>query len=185
VSATRTKLEEARFFLSQMEAAQFQHPTFAYHLSAFVSAARSVLWVMRHEFHEVPGWDTWYELCKASAEDRTFLKSLNDLRVAAVKFATPPVQNHLEVQIPKEGVTPELVQFLTRYAGRQVSVTIDPSGTRSATAEREDSIEFTGLGARLFPVVAEFPDENVVSVCHRYVQWLSALVLECEARFGV
>jgi hypothetical protein len=49
---TRTgfKLEEARFFLAHLEKHWRHVPQYEFYLSAFISAARSVTWVMRYEY---------------------------------------------------------------------------------------------------------------------------------------
>jgi len=65
---TRQKLEEAAFFLAKVKEHYFdvldeeeQARPFLYYLSAFVSAARSVTWVMRSEYSALEGWATWYQ----------------------------------------------------------------------------------------------------------------------------
>jgi hypothetical protein len=52
---TRFKLEEARFFHAHLEK-HWRHLSHVdFYLSAFVSAARSVTWVMRYEYGQRPG----------------------------------------------------------------------------------------------------------------------------------
>ena len=52
---TKHKLEEAKFFLEQLRANYGKLKKFDYFLSAFISSARSVTWVMRNEYSSVPG----------------------------------------------------------------------------------------------------------------------------------
>ncbi|MBC7108976.1 MAG: hypothetical protein H5T41_09395 [Methanomassiliicoccales archaeon] len=60
MSNTRFKLNEAKYFLEQMKEHADSTEEFAYNLSAFLSAARSVTWIMQNEFKNVPGFEEWY-----------------------------------------------------------------------------------------------------------------------------
>jgi hypothetical protein len=84
VTKTREKLEEAKFFLEQLEA-DYKSARFQYYLSAYISAARSVTWVMRHEYNDVVGWEEWF----SKKPEEPFLKQTNALRVQAVKKGSP------------------------------------------------------------------------------------------------
>lgn len=79
---TERKLGEAKYFLKQLT------PNFLYFdyiLSAYLNAARSVTWVMRHEFNKVVGWEGWFVSCKISDKEKNLLKKINDFRILSVK----------------------------------------------------------------------------------------------------
>ena len=75
MSRTRAKLNEARFFLGELERTYYEYverlellsknnpepPVCQYYLSAFISSARSVMWVMRSEYQNLGGWEEWYQ----------------------------------------------------------------------------------------------------------------------------
>ena len=93
---TRHKLDEADFFLKKLDEHYYDHandlsrgevspPTFSYYLSAFVSSTRSVTWVMRHEYNDIPGWREWYDANVPDEEQRVLLKIFNHLRVRSEK----------------------------------------------------------------------------------------------------
>src|SRR5687768_518490 len=82
---TRQKLEEAKFFLDQLEPNYGKAKKFDFLLSAYISAARSVLWIMRAEYGAVPGWQTWYASHKTTSEERALLKGTNDVRTRTLK----------------------------------------------------------------------------------------------------
>src|SRR5213083_573508 len=133
MGATKKKLDEARFFLLEMEANCFKHPTFDYYLSAFISASRSVLWVMQHEFANAVGWRPWYDSKTPDSEEASLLDGLNQLRLRAVKMETPEVQYQLGIRIPKTGVTRELEEFMETHSGQQVYVTFKPTEVQTPT----------------------------------------------------
>lgn len=79
---TERKLGEAKYFLKQLT------PDFVYFdyiLSAYLNAARSVTWIMRHEFNKVVGWEDWFKSCQISDKEKNLLKEINDFRILSAK----------------------------------------------------------------------------------------------------
>ncbi len=185
---TRTKLNEAQFFLGLMEKHYLEEPDFAFLLSAFVSAARSVLWVMRAEHSHVQGWQAWYDAKNAAPEEENLIDRINDLRVRTVKRATPGTNVMVELTFPRQHVTPEKEQFLSDHIGKAMTVTLFRGGTPVAPSAAPGeapgmSIPGATLSA-LYRTVEEFPGEDVLAVARRYFLWLKAQVDKCEANFG-
>ena len=77
---TEHKLGESLFFLSQLKKAHPFYQNFSFYLSAFISAARSVTWIMRSECKHIPGWEAWYDSKKISANDFALLGKLTAIR---------------------------------------------------------------------------------------------------------
>ncbi len=61
---TQFKLDEARFFLDHLAPNYGKERKFDFFLSAFISAARSVTWVMKAEYADVEGWAAWFHLVR-------------------------------------------------------------------------------------------------------------------------
>lgn len=79
---TERKLGEAKYFLKQLT------PDFVYFdyiLSAYLNAARSVTWIMRHEFNKVVGWEDWFKSCQISDKEKKLLNEINDFRILSAK----------------------------------------------------------------------------------------------------
>ena len=53
---TEHKLEETHYFLDRLIDSYNTHPVFDYYLSAFISSARSVGWILNAECAKVPEW---------------------------------------------------------------------------------------------------------------------------------
>ena len=101
MNRTRGKPEEARFFLSELERTYYEHveelerlapgnhkpPVCQNYLSAFISSARSVMWVMRSECHAAEGWEEWYQSKKPGSEDEELLRTINAVRIRSEKQA--------------------------------------------------------------------------------------------------
>lgn len=82
---TRRKLEEAKFFLDQLRPNYGKEKKFDFYLSAFISAARSITWVMGAEYGDVPGYKDWFDGLQPSEEEERLLKGTNTLRVRTQK----------------------------------------------------------------------------------------------------
>ena len=79
------KLREARFFLSRMaeheKRAFGDKEPFDFYLSAFVSAARSVDYRLRHEQKAIyPGWRETWDSCTLTTDQQELVKHLIDDR---------------------------------------------------------------------------------------------------------
>ncbi len=84
MSNTRQKLKETKYFLEQMRNYVEDPEKFAFNLSAFLSAARSVTFIMQSEFKSSPEFSGWYkEKQKEMNSDENF-KFFNNLRVATI-----------------------------------------------------------------------------------------------------
>lgn len=72
---TYDKIDEARHFLSEMKSHYNNGRVFRFNLSAFLSSARSILWVMKAEFSIDPLFQTWFKGRKASKEEELVFRS--------------------------------------------------------------------------------------------------------------
>ena len=93
IEEPRRKLREARFFhqnlmnLRHGKSPTYEPEAFGFYFSAFISAARSVLWVLHHE--EETKWEAWKPGWEATLndEERKFLSFTNQLRIAEVHLS--------------------------------------------------------------------------------------------------
>jgi len=181
VTRTRHKLNETWFFLTKLDEHYFDHiqsviqgdvspPAFAYYLSAFVSAARSVTWVMRHEYSRAPGWEDWFQNQKVTDQHRVLLKLFNDLRVRSEKREPLPLGHSVRFVGDPDAPEPDL--RLPRFR-----ITIS-----TADGGREEVIQ-SGEVAAFFWTLDEFEGEDLLPACREYVNLLASLVQDCEERF--
>jgi hypothetical protein len=79
---TRHKLEESEYFFERMKDNLDSRKPFGFNLSAFLSAARSVTFIMRKEFSRTTWFKGWYDnkLRRMDSDFRFF----NDMRVATI-----------------------------------------------------------------------------------------------------
>lgn len=106
VARSNRKLEEALFFLERLRDSQGAQPTFEYYLSAFLSAWRSVGFVLQADLRRHFGgeFDAWWDAAKALLpEPRIPFSVLAELRNQALKEGEtlPGMQVVVSVDHPK------------------------------------------------------------------------------------
>jgi len=173
-------LNEARYFLAKLDEHYFDHvrgmfdenrppPVFAYYLSAFLSAARSVTWVMRHEYVRILGWKDWFRNQNVTEQQRVLLKVFNDLRVRSNKLEPLPLGH--SIRFLGEHDAPERDPRLPR-----LQVTI-------RTADEREEVIHSGEVAAFSWTLDDFDGEDLLPSCKQYVELLASLVEDCEQRF--
>jgi len=75
------KVQEAEYFLGRMITSREIRDAFRFNLSAFLSAARSVLQYAREEARPQPGGQAWYDGHMAASRILTFFKDRRDVNV--------------------------------------------------------------------------------------------------------
>lgn len=183
VTRTEYKLEEARFFLKHLEEHWRHVPNVDFYLSAFVSAARSVTWVMKSEFGKVPGWEEWYDARKPSQEVRALLKQMNDIRVRSTKAIPIRTRTTAKVNIRPEHVTPELMELLQNEGKDLVNLEPVDAGNTNFLVKHGDRVLARAYLEKAEHELPEFAGKASKDICRMYLQELESLVKECWERF--
>ena len=184
---TRQKLDEAAFFLGKVEEHSFDFldddekaPPFIYYVSAFVSAARSVQWVMRSECVHSEGWEEWFQSREPAVEDRELLRNFAKIRNRSEKSDPlhPAVKLYAsvgsEASADEGGRPPSKNPKLQQY---RITITeVAPESEQPCSVEAVlDAVQF-GL--------PELGEGDFLHCCSRYLGLLKGLVEDCEARFS-
>jgi hypothetical protein len=75
------KLQEAKYFLTKMEETREDPNSFVYNLSAFLSAARSVLQYVFNETRKTANGNQWYQSFVKSSNTLKFFKDKRDVNI--------------------------------------------------------------------------------------------------------
>ena len=183
---TTDKLDEAEYFLKQIEANYFEHSAFDYLLSAFISSARSVLWVMRSEYNDIEGWESWYKSLEPSTSDEALLRKVNEARVRTEKREPLKTSFRVNLIIPKEYATEELGQELEKLVGKNIELMAKPLSEKESiigASPKNEEIHFAGSVENVYRVLIELGDDDVIAVCRDYFATIKGVVDECESRF--
>lgn len=185
--STKRKLEEAEFFLGHLAPNYMKERKFDFFLSAFVSSARAIGWVMKSEYGKVPGWKAWRDSRKPTPEEENLLKGTNALRIRLTKQEALKTTARIQLRSVKlSNANYERVNSILQSAPR-ASVPIQLGGSRG---KYHLEIEVAGEKVVLPATevyfdrrLTEFPDVNILDLCQRYYESLAKLVRECEERF--
>lgn len=182
---TERKLSEARYFLKQLNP---KYVYFDYILSAFLNAARSTSWIMRHEFNKVDGWEKWFNSCKITKKERSLLKQINELRVRSTKKTGIKTNYFLADGLAvDEEFYPIVKQIFDEIEdGTEVTFTITEEDKNESVSpnNNEDSYK---LRARVVrdSEENEFSRESIANLCKEYFVFLEKQVVNCASMFSI
>ena len=185
--STQFKLDEAKFFLEQLQPNFGRERKFDYYLSAFISAARSVTWIMRAEFGSLDGWEEWFDQLTASNEEYELLRGTNAVRIRSQKQAalrTMGVPEITRAKITKEQ-SQRIKEALASATDGEVKGTL-----RGSNGHYFIEFEIDGEALRIAVEsvakhrgLREFPARDILSVCNAYYRYLESIVQQCRDRF--
>jgi hypothetical protein len=164
----QAKIDEARYFYSQMCGLVNNRAKFNFNLSAFLSAARSVLQYALKEAQTKTGGQAWYDGQVASNPVVKFLKDKRDIsihatpvrpsaRIEATVSDTIHISDSVSVKIERKDGTTEETQILP---------------TPPPPKQGETSVEYQFF----------FQDwtgsDDVVTLCKRYLKEVETIVAD-------
>lgn len=183
---TQQKYNEAEYFLGMMKENDENRQRFKYNLSAFVSAARSVTFVLQKERPKNPESDEWY------VKKQKWMKE--DVRKVLFEFFVEK-RNY----VLKEGlINPQAEISITVDVPIVVSVSFE-AVIRDAEGNLKD-YEYSEPPAKPKPAFKpnrkeetkykwffkdwQHTDEDVITLCERHLKELKIIVEEAESKFG-
>lgn len=200
MSRTRRKLEEAGFFLGELERTYYEHveslkwlsqtnsevPVCQYYLSAFVSSARSVMWIMRSEYQNVIGWEDWYRSKKPNSAGEEFLRKINAVRVRSEKQDPLRLAYNIAFkEVSNEATQNTIDELIPEWYHKRYNLKFEPVLEEGEELdEKAQKFELKAEVTSFFWSIEEFPKEDVLKICNSYFVLLENMVEECEACFS-
>jgi hypothetical protein len=199
MTRTRAKLNEARFFLGELERTYYEYverlellsknnpepPVCQYYLSAFISSARSIMWVMRSEYQKLDGWEEWYQSKKPDSNVEALLKKINAVRVRSEK--QEPLRLGYNIAFDdapnetKQNITDEA---MPEWRGKRYNLRFERVLKEGEEVDEKNRIiEFEAEVTSFFWSIEDFPNEDILKICKSYFSLLETMVTECETRF--
>jgi hypothetical protein len=185
IEATQRKLREAQFFYRCL--AESEKPlgpdgnepeAFSFYLSAFISAARSVSWVLQNEEREkYDAWlPTWEE--QLSPDERQSLRFMNERRLDTVK------RSGIEATIEWEDIDIYELLKTSRLSSKIFDVNMPHAAYgnhASASGPERPSVSFV---RPVFHFEREGVKEEVTATCRKYLDYLERLVRDFSQAHG-
>jgi len=187
-SDTRNKLLEAEYFFNRMKETQSDRFAFQYNLSAFLSAARSVTWIMQKEFGKLPRFTEWYKKIQIEMRRDGDMKFLKNKRNFTIKEKPPPLREQVDVTIRVPTVNITLMAYPPTVIVTRTDGTIErvePERPLSPMPTKIDMIPSEGKTTTEWRwYFDDLPDKDIVTFCEEQLLKLKALVAECESQFS-
>lgn len=182
MTSTERKLDEAKYFLGQLN---IDDPYFDYILSAYLNAARSTTWIMRHEFNKINGWEDWFKSREISKDQKQLLNKINELRIESTKQSGVKTDFYfLEEILIDEQYYSMIKEFLKKEG--EVMITVTPIDEIKDDAAidgiYDEKIVFMGQIDRTKDRSLNSRKE-IYKSCIAYFEFLQIQVTDCIAKF--
>lgn len=185
---TERKLDEAKYFLGQLSA---EDPYFDYILSAYLNAARSTTWIMRHEFCMVDDWENWFKTRQISTDQKELLAKINELRIASTKKDGVKTGYYFfdALLVPEEDYS-QIKKFMEMEGELEITIMTKEEAEEQKKLTNnyvddwdEEKISFTGLtkgdGAE-----AKIMRQGLLELTKLYFDFLNNQVRDCVKLYG-
>ena len=197
MSTAGEKLLETRYFLQRMLENSSDRDAFKYNLSAFLSAARSVRWVLHREHNNKPNFRQWWDSKGewVGLKEGESLSGITDpVRAANVFFdktrnitiheGSVQPRAHITVEVADQMSATDSIEAVIIHAdGTNRRIEAEESGAAPAPEPPgpEARVEWRWYFEDLPPVV---DSRDVITLSEEHVGRLAAFVSECERRFA-
>ncbi|MGD1837727.1 MAG: hypothetical protein ACPKPY_06680 [Nitrososphaeraceae archaeon] len=187
MSETESKLNEARYFLNQMTNTLNNSEILGYNTSAFISAARSVTWVLQKEYKDENTFGEWYNAKQEEMKNDSIYKFFNDLRritihLESIKINTKTSVTINEPQIPiSDSVSVRVIRKDGRIEEHVPQITNKKNSKSSKVKkiiERINLRKNNSVKIKFF--FKEKPDDDGLDLCQNYFNKIQRLVEECQ-----
>ncbi|WP_050607249.1 hypothetical protein [Clostridium niameyense] len=183
---TEFRLNESKFFLKRMKENKEKSPEFEYYLNAYVSSARSVLWIMKSEYSKLKEWGKWYDNKGVSQEQKKLLDGIVKMRNRSLKQRPLKVRKYATIGDDKSFC--DIDEVFKKFIGKRVNIKIEPiedlKNLKGFNIYNDNNhTEVTGK-LKISTTVEEFKNEDIINICEEYDVWLSNITSECINIFG-
>jgi hypothetical protein len=185
LSDTEYKLMEAEFFLDLMKRNRGKFNQFNFYLSAFLSAANSVYFVMKREYKRTPGWIAWQrEAAKELSVDSVeLLRRTRKMRNHSLKQATLQAGTLTKLKMSR----PDIERLNKAGPGDfLIQGTIhNPRVVHKNTATGKLTFFPFATAKRFVRVERQYMKfRDLLAECRKYYELLAPFVAQCVEKFG-
>lgn len=174
---TETKLNEARHFLIQIKNSLEDPKILGFNLSAFVSAARSVTFIMQREFKGNFQFERWYRAKQEKMKGEDIFVFFNSLRVCTIHIGSIKKNRYISVQINEppvsifESVAVTVIRNgeVIQQSSSPLTNSSPPRNLSNVGSTQEIKMHFEGR-----------PQDDGIELCEDYLKRIERLVEECS-----
>lgn len=179
---TTQKYNEAEYFLGLMKENVEDRQKFKYNFSAFVSAARSITFLLQKEVSKNQGFDEWYCKKQMQMEQDELFKFFKKKRNYILKEGLINPRAEISMTIPYSAAGSYSVEAIVRNAGGIITdYEYSESPAKPKPVSKPKVVEETAY--KWFFADWPEPNEDVITLCEKYLDELKLIVEEAENKF--
>jgi len=149
---------------------------FKYHLSAFLSASRSVTWYLQKEYAHNPKFEEWYTKKQDYIKTDPLFKFFNKKRVDVVHIKMIEVRGHHEATMHESiGLSDSVIIELRDANGNIKQTETYTSKPKPVSQQKSSEPEIT---YRWFFTDFNNEEKEIIPLCSKYIESLQAIVDE-------
>lgn len=169
------KLDEAKYFLEQMKLSIKDRRVFKYNLSAFLSSARSVTFILQKEYARNSKFKEWYGKKQIEMRKDELLNFFVRKRNYVVKKGPLETRAEVSVKVYESIIVSDNVTVaLKKHDGtEEIVYQTAESEVKSKQKPKETEIEY-----RWF--FEDYPGKDVVALCEEYLEKLTEIMEEAK-----
>lgn len=176
-SATREKLDEAAYFLKQLKKNQSDKQSVQCNLSAFLSSARSVTYVMQSEFSQIEGFKEWYVKERLKLKKSQQMILLNEKRVITIHKKPIKPKGNVSINITESMNITSYVEIFAQ----------NPDGTKKLVSSTKPKEKHKPMSTKTEIKYEwhydDYQQQDVITISEEQLSTLRALVDDCEKQF--
>ncbi len=178
---TKHKVEEASFFLVQANSLVTEPTLLGYCLSAFVSAARSVTWVMQREFGKNQEYKSWYQKRQKEMKNDNIFLLFRELRNITIKEGKLEFTRIVTREIEEPPITVHDERgFEVIRDGKVIKKTKPFEHVTNPVSENSSFANLEQPKPSIRVILENAPDNEGMELCTKYLKKISDLVSEAE-----
>jgi len=173
------KLDEANYFYSRMMEEQKNRNTFIYNLSAFLSAARSVLQYALKEAEHKAGGEKWYKSHISASPVLKFFKDKRDFNIH-----TEPVhaQAQHSVNMAATGSASVSLSYIVFDKDGKIKQQSSPDCPQEKSIEKPKESENSSRHEVRYKFGNWTGNEDILTLCQRYIQEIDVVIKDGVAK---
>lgn len=177
---TFDKVEEAHYFLSCMEEDLINVARFKFNLSAFLSASRSVTFILQKEFKNTEGFASWYKRKQAEFSTNKLFIFFNEKRNFSIHEKSIPLRKEVQITYQDHlALSDKMTAFVLHSNGSSEIREGEIGNPDPKESNIKDSKDVKHLW-----FFDDMPDKDLISLCKTYLEIVEQVVLDCQAKFG-
>ena len=179
---TQQKYDEAKYFLEMMRENIEDRQKFEYNLSAFLAAARSVTLFLKKRFLTKSDYNDWY-FANEQKDKTGILKFFREKRNIVIheKLINPRSEISTTINIAM-AVSASFEAIVRNAEGTIKDYEYSKSPAKPKPASKPNSREETKY--KWFFKDWQETDEDVTTLCEKYLNKLKIIIEEVESKFG-